>query len=259
MWGASAMLQLAIAGQSDSGLVAGQSGCGTMYLFTLVFILLTVFGIFTEIVALQNNRFAAMRTGGAQQMVAWHASTVTAARHSVGGAAAFPNWGTAVNPCSIVAGAQAPIGGMPAVCRDALGVAAMRLDALVVAAGNTINFLPAGMNANNMLFNTVLATDAGGSNTRLAITFIGPRGAQNANAPLAPVGMNTTQLNRQLLRLNVEKTGFGYVVNGQLQPAASPDPTVNGIYTLPPALVFNAATNPTGPIRAGDLALFTPL
>ncbi len=132
MWGASAMLQLA---------VAGQSGCGTMYLFTLVFILLTVFGVFTEIVALQNTRFAAMRTGGAQQLVAWHSSTVTAARYSVGGVASFPTWGTAVNPCSIVAGAQAPIAGMPVICRDALGVNPMRLDALVVAAGNTINFI----------------------------------------------------------------------------------------------------------------------
>lgn len=230
-----------------------------MYLFTLVFILLTVFGVFTEIVALQNNRFAAMRTGGAQQLVAWHSSTVTAARYSVGGVASFPTWGTAINPCSIVAGAQAPIAGMPVICRDALGVAAMRLDALVVAAGNTINFLPAGMNANNMQFNTVLATDIGGTNTRLAITFIGPRGAQTSDTPLAPVGMTTTQLQRQLLRLNVEKTGFGYVVNGQLQPTASPDPAVNGIYTLPAALVFNAVTNPAGPIRTGDLALFTPL
>lgn len=230
-----------------------------MYLFTLVFILLTIFGVFTEIVTLQTNRFAAMRTGGAQQLLAWHAATVTAARFSVGGIAAFPNWGTAANPCSIVAGAQAPIAGMPAVCRDALGVAAMQLDALVVAAGNTINFLPVGMNANNLRFNTLLATDTGGTNTRLAITFIGPRGAQTSDTPLAPVGLTTTQLQRQLLRLNVEKTGFGYVVGGQLQPAASPDPAVNGIYTLPAALVFNAVTNPTGPIRAGDLALFTPL
>lgn len=246
-----------------------------MYLFTLVFILLTIFGVFTEIVALQNNRFAAMRSGGAQQMLSWHAAAVTAARYTAGGTLIYPNWGVAGTPCTIIASGQVPAPGMPAVCPDLRPGPGndMLLDGFVIALpantpGNTINLLPVGYNANTR-FNSVILTDAGGTNTRLAVTFIQPLVTATASDPIAPVGLNTTQLYRQFLRLGVEKFGFGYVVNNQLQPAASLNDIpvaqggsgaiVNGIYTLPTALVFNAATNPTGPIRSGALALFTPL
>lgn len=232
-----------------------------MYLFTLVFIFLTIFGVFTQIVTMQNNRFAAMRTGGAQQMLSWHTAAVAAARYTRAGTPVFPTWGIAGTPCTIQASAQVPLAGMPAVCPDATA-ASMVLDALLVAnpvnAGDTLNMLPVNYDT-NLRFNTVILTDIGGSNTRLAVTFMGPPASADPNEPLPPLGLTGSQLYRELLRLNVEKYNFGYMVNNQLQPAARPDPAVSGAYTLPVALVFNAATNPTGPMRAGALALFTPL
>ncbi len=234
-----------------------------MYLFTLVFIFLTIFGVFTQIVTMQNNRFAAMRTGGAQQMLQWHTAAVASARYNnAAGARVFPTWGVAGTPCTILASTQALGAGMPAACQD-VQPAAMQLDALTIALpaltpGNTLNMLPAGYDT-NLRFNTVILTDIGGSNTRLAVTFMGPPASADPNEPLPPLGLTGGQLYRELLRLNVEKYNFGYMVNNQLQPAARPDPAVSGAYTLPAALVFNAVTNPTGPMRAGALALFTPL
>ncbi len=237
-----------------------------MYLFTLVFIFLTIFGVFTQIVTMQNNRFAAMRTSGAQQMLTWHAAAVASARYSRAGTRVFPNWGVAPNPCTIQAAPQTLLAGMPLVCLDATSNP-MSLGALIVAspvnAGDTLDMLPPNYDT-NLRFNTVIVTDAGGSNTRLAVTFIGPPASADPNEPLPPLGLTGGQLYREMLRLNVEKYNFGYMVNNQLQPAAALfDPasntTITGAYTLPAALVFNAATNPTGPMRAGALALFTPL
>lgn len=233
-----------------------------MYLFTLVFIFLTIFGVFTQIVTMQNNRFAAMRTGGAQQLLTWHTTAVTAARYTLAGARVFPTWGVAGTPCTILASAQPLAAGMPAACLD-VQPAAMQLDALTIALpaltpGNTLNMLPPNYDT-NLRFNTVIVTDAGGSNTRLAVTFMGPPASADPNEPLPPLGLTGSQLYRELLRLNVERFNFGYATNGVLQPAARPDPTVSGAYTLPAALVFNAVTNPTGPVRTGALVLFTPL
>jgi hypothetical protein len=235
-----------------------------MYLFSLVFILLTVLGLFAEIVGLQNSRFAAMRTGGAQQLVEWHGGVVQAGRYSVGGGQVFNQpgnrWG-GLAPCTLLATGQALAVGMPAACPDAAGANPARLDNLVIAAAappNPVNLLPTNYDPAIRL-NTIIFTDAGGSSTRVAVTFIGPDAAANADTPLAPLGMSTSQLYRQLLRLNVDKFSFGYVTGNLLQPAARPDAAVSGAYTLPPALVFNAATNPTGPLRPGALALFTPL
>ena len=250
-----------------------------MYLFSLVFILLTVFGLFAEIVALQNNRFAAMKTGGAQQMLTWHTAAVMAARYSVGGAEIFANWGPAAGggPCTIQTDTSPPPPTpLPGTirCRDYRDLPAppfqAYLDALNVSATQTINLLPVNYDKANLHFDTIILTDASGTNTRLAVTFIGPAAAVNGslNVPVAPVGMTTTQLYRQLLRMNVDKFGFGYVINNQLQPASelsdtygtnNSGSTASGSYTLPPAVVFDATTNPTGPIRSGALALFTPL
>lgn len=234
-----------------------------MYLFTLVFIFLTIFGVFTQIVTMQNNRFASMRTDSAQQMLLWHTAAVASARYSNSvGAQVFPTWGVAGTPCTILASTQVLGAGMPAACQD-VQPAAMQLDALTIALpaltpGNTLNMLPAGYDT-NLRFNTVILTDIGGSNTRLAVTFMGPPASADPNEPLPPLGLTGGQLYRELLRLNVEKYNFGYMVNNQLQPAARPDPAVSGAYTLPATLVFNAVTNPTGPMRTGAIALFTPL
>jgi hypothetical protein len=50
-----------------------------MYLFSLLLILLTILGLFTQILAQQNSRFSAMKTGGAQQMLVWHSAVLAAA------------------------------------------------------------------------------------------------------------------------------------------------------------------------------------
>lgn len=220
-----------------------------MYLFTMVFIFLTIFGVFTEIVTLQNNRFAAMKTGGAQQLVTWHSAVVTAARYTRNGTAVFPTWGTVANPCSVMVTAQVAPAAAPA-CQDALAANA-KLDALVIAIGPTVtlNLLPVAYDTVNTRFNSIILTDASGTNSRVAITFIGP--AATADTPIAPTGMTTSQIYRQLIRSNIDRSSFGYVNANVIQPSAQLDPSVSGAYNIPAALV--------GTIPSGAIALFTPL
>jgi len=229
-----------------------------MYLFTMVFIFLTIFGIFTEIVMMQNNRFAAMKTGGAQEMLTWHGAVVSAARYRINSAGnlVFPNWGLAGTPCTVVASGQIPDATMPATCQDAQPAVA-RLDSLVVAMPavlNTHNLLPTNYSASTR-FNSMIFTSTDG--TRLAATFINPV-AGDPNAVLNPTGLTASQLTRQLIRSGSERFNFGYVVGNQLQPASLLETSTPGVfignYTIPAGLIA-----PAGPLVSGAIALFTPL
>lgn len=239
-----------------------------MYLFSLLFILLTVIGLFTQIVAQQNNRFAAMKTAGAQQMLVWHGAVVAAARYTVGGVQVFNNpapnplpnivWGGAA-PCVVLGSvSQTPPGGLTP-CPDITGsTSAPSLVSLTVSTGPnlTVRLLPQGYDT-SIAFNSIIFTPVG-TTQRVALTYIGPSAA-GVEQPLDPIGMTASQIFRQLKRSPLDPTIYGYLTNNVLQPSVPLDPQVTGAYTVPANLLFNAATNPTGPLRSGALALFTPL
>lgn len=229
-----------------------------MYLFTLVFIFLTIIGIFTEVLTMQNNRVSAREITGASSMLTWHGAAIVAARWSVGGAPSFPSWGVPATPCTLIAAGQAAPPLLPAPeCPDNDGVLGTnaQLNNLRVAPAITVTtLLPTQYVAR---YNSIMFT---ANNVRLAVTFINPNPA-DANAPLPPTGLTGSQLYRQLRRLNVDPSIYGYVAGSVLQPAAAPDPATpgSGAYTIPAALVFDAIVNPAGPIMNGAIAVFTPL
>ncbi len=228
-----------------------------MYLFTLIFIFLTIIGVFTEVLTLQNNRFFTRQITGASMIATWHNAVVDAARYNTAaGVRAFPNWGAPGTACTAMATGSVALLQAPA-CPDAGGAAANALlNNLVIAPGPTppvTTLLPPLFTAR---FQSVIFTSTNG-NTRLAVTFINP--PVNANDVVPPTGYTMSQLFRQLGRLNVDKSAYGYVVGNQLQPAASPAAGIGnyGIPTgafAPPDLI-----SPNGPIQNGALALFTPI
>ncbi|MEJ0063246.1 MAG: hypothetical protein WDO70_08605 [Alphaproteobacteria bacterium] len=234
-----------------------------MYLFTLIFIFVTIVGLFTQVLAMQNTRFIGRQTGGAQQMLAWHSAVVQAARWSIVNppnppAPAFPGWGvTTQNPCTIYATAQVAWPGAPAQCIDNSGVppALAFVDNLAIDANplnNVRSLLPAGFATR---FRSVIFT---ANNTRLVVTFVQPDATGDANAILPPVGLTASQLYRQFGRLEVDRGAFGYAVGTRLQPAAAATTTdaagapVNinglGVYDIP-----------GGVVPPGAIALFTPI
>lgn len=226
-----------------------------MYLFTLIFIFLTIIGVFTEVLSMQNNRFFARQITGASLLATWHNAVVDAARYRAGGVLAFPNWGAPGTACTVLANGAAASAQAPA-CPDAGGaLAAAMLDNLIIAPGPvTVTTLLPPMFAAR--FQSVIFTSPT-NNARLAVTFINP--PANANDAVAPTGYTISQLYRQLGRLNLDKSAYGYVVGTQLQPAAPPLAgagnynILNGPGPVPDLIA------PTGPIRNGALALFTLL
>lgn len=242
-----------------------------MYLFSLLFILLTILGLFTQILAQQNNRFAAMKTGGAQQMLVWHSAVVAAARYTVGGVQVFNNpapnplpnivWGGAA-PCTV--GLPPPPAPPPPpppppvpACLDANGFPNSLIALVPITASPTsIRLLPEGYDT-NIAFNSIIFTPVG-TTQRVALTYIGPSLA-GAEQPLDPIGMTASQIFRQLKRSPLDPSLYGYLTNNLLMPSVPMSQTITGAYTVPANLLFNAATNPTGPLRPGALALFTPL
>ena len=226
-----------------------------MYLFTLIFIFLTIIGVFTEVLTLQNNRFFARQITGASIIATWHNAVVDAARYNnAAGVRAFPNWGAPGTACTVLAAGAAALPQAPA-CPDAGGGAPpadAMLNNLVIAPGPTTvtTLLPPMFSAR---FQSVIFTTTNGSNTRLAVTFINPPAIANSVVP--PTGYTISQLYRQLGRLNLDKSAYGYVVGNQLQPAATQ--VGAGIYSIPTGL---PGPNPDlSVIQNGALALFTPI
>ena len=227
-----------------------------MYLFALVFIFLTIIGVFTEVLSLQNNRFIGKQIAGASTIETWHFAVVNAARYAIGGTPVFPSWGAGNAACTV-----GSTNGIPAnfplqapLCIDASGNGtAALLDSLLVAPGPT----PAvtTMLAPNFVarFQTVIFTSPSPGNTRLAVTFMNP--GTNINDPIPQTGYTMSQLYRQLGRTGMDRSTYGYVVNGQLQPAATPIGTA-GNYIIPngpfptPQLM-----SPNGPLQNGAIAL----
>ena len=228
-----------------------------MYLFTLIFIFLTIIGVFTEVLSLQNTRFYAKQITGASMVAVWHNAVVDAARYSVGGNRVFLNWGAGITACTLRATGAPAASPQAPDCPDAGGAATPAvLENLVVAPGPTTvtTLLPPLFNAR---FQSVIFTSTNGNNVRLAVTFINP--PANANDPIPPTGYTSSQLFRQLGRLNLDKSTYGYVVGGQLQPASAPAAGM-GSYGIPNgAFPTPELMSPNGPIQNGALALFTPL
>ncbi|MGB4101831.1 MAG: hypothetical protein WBK91_08010 [Alphaproteobacteria bacterium] len=224
-----------------------------MYLFTLIFIFLTIIGVFTEVLSMQNSRFFARQVSGASVIATWHNAVVDAARYrTAANLPAFPNWGAGGTACTVLATGAAALP-QAAACPDASGAADAMLDTLVIAPGpvTVTTVLPPLFTAR---FQSVIFTSTTG-NARLAVTFINP--PANANDVVAPTGYTMSQLYRQLGRLNLDKSTYGYVVGTQLQPAAPPAAGA-GFFGIPngPGPVPDLIA-PTGPIQNGALALFT--
>lgn len=228
-----------------------------MYLFTIVFIFLTIIGVFTEVLSLQNNRFFTRQITGASILATWHNAAVNAAHYSLGGVNVFPNWGAGTTACTLGA-TGAPAASLQApFCPDAGGaLAPALLENLVVAPATPIaTLLPPQFTAR---FQTVIFTATNGTNARMVVTFVNP--TANASDPLPPTGYTASQIFRQLGRLNIDKSTYGFVVGNQLQPTASPGAGMgnysirNDVSLVTPDLMF-----PNGPIVNGALVLFTPL
>jgi hypothetical protein len=132
------------------------------------------------------------------------------------------------------------------------------LSELTDARGPTVNvnLLPEGYDS-TIAFNSIIFIPAG-TTQRVAVTFIGPSTA-GAEQPLDPIGMTASQIFRQLKRSPIDPSLYGYLTNNLLMPSVPMSEQVTGAYNVPANLLFDAATNPTGPLRPGALALFTPL
>jgi hypothetical protein len=249
-----------------------------MYLFTMLFLLLTIIGIFTQIVSAQNLRFAANKISGAEQMLAWHGAAAKAAQYGFNNFTVFNNptptapfqnivWGDAAGACSLLVAGQPDITGIVR-CRDATNLQPAALDNLQVdpndlGASRITTLLPAGYNLNNFFTTIVFSVPTGlSAGSRLVMTYLNPNPI-DADAPVQPIGLSTSQIFRQVKKIKYDTNGYGYVVAGVLRPAGqinSPGaPALNLSYDLPIGLLFNAATNPTGPVRNGAFVLFTPL
>lgn len=208
-----------------------------MYLFTFIFLLITILGLFTHVYALQSARIMGKQTVAAQQMMAWHYGAVTAAKDAANIAflPAHPE-GCRLSP------ATTKYTGYPGF--TVLGTACpTKIQDIHLPYNYSIGTLP---------WETI--TFKSGS-SQYVVTFVPP--LADGSAPLQPVGVTGSDLLRQLLRVDSQTPSIGTVTGTDcasrlMTPTTQPSSAVTLSYPVPKLL-------PTCYIPVGSVAIYTQL
>ena len=173
-----------------------------MYLFTFVMLMLSLLGIYTQVVAIQSAKIFANQTALAQIMATWHTAAVGLAKgDSVIGASS--------TACSI---SVVNTGGM-AACKNASGKPVF-LPSTFNGTAPTSPLSPGYNSTQYQWYSAVYQTAAYGGK-RLVVTFVLPGAASSSLITQPSIGISIGELLLEFKKSNFPAGSYG-VVSGQL-------------------------------------------